>query len=209
MRSNLQIPDEEWLIKHLNKEIKENRISQEDLIDVLGVSSQSGVSRILNRESKLTYQQAYNLTIRLLKYFSPIPNHPASDYAIKSSGVSFVYADEPITEAVKKLQEGEYNQLIVKDRRTEKCLGIVTDLTLLERMTKPLKSESNDKWLHELKSLSVADSNVIEPVPQYPEDCSIIEVAEGLKNHYAVLIEEDSESKIGLITRADYLQLLI
>lgn len=75
-------------------------------------------------------------------------------------------------------------------------------------MTKPLKSTSKDNWLTELKTLTIENAEVIEQVPIYPEHCSIIEVADGLKNHYAVLIEESSENKIGIITRADLLKII-
>ena len=202
------LPDEEWLIEHLNKIINENRISQEELANILGVSTQSAVSRILNQESRLTYQEAYRLTIHLLKYSSPIPSKPVSEYSRKSDETSFVYSDEPISEAVRKLEKGNFTQILVKDREKGTCLGIVTDLTLLKRMAQPLKSTSKDKWLTELKTLTIENADVIEQVPQYPEDCSIIEIAEGLKNHYAVLIEEGSENKIGIITRADLLKIM-
>jgi len=208
MASEIRLPDEEWLIENLNKVINENKISQEELIDVLGVTTQSAVSRILNQESRLTYQEAYKLTIHLLKYASPIPNKPVSEYSRKSDEVSFVYSDELISIAVRKLDDGDFTQLLVKNREKGSCLGIVTDLTLLNRMAKPLKSISKDRWLTELKTLTIENANVIEQVPQYPEDCSIVEVAEGLKNHYAVLIEEGSENKIGIITRADLLKII-
>jgi predicted transcriptional regulator len=206
--SEIQLPDEEWLIEHLNKVIYENRISQEELVNILGVSTQSAVSRILNQESRLTYQEAYKLTVYLLKYASPLPKKPVSEYSRKSDEVSFVYSDEPISEAIRKLEEGYFTQLLVKDREKGTCLGIVTDLTLLKRMAQPLKSTSKDKWLTEFKTLTIENADVIEQVPQYPEDCSIIEVAEGLKNHYAVLVEEGSEYKIGIITRADLLKII-
>ena len=208
MKNEIELPDEEWLIEHLKKQIKENNVSQEKLREFLGVSSQSAVSRILNQKSELTYKQASKLTNYLQKYASPLPNKPVKEYAKKSAETSYVYSDEPISVAAKKLEEGNFTQLLVKDRKKDTCLGIATDLTLLNRMTKPLKSTSKDNWLTELKTLTIENAEVIEQVPIYPEHCSIIEVADGLKNHYAVLIEESSENKIGIITRADLLKII-
>lgn len=79
MKNEIELPDEEWLIEHLKKQIKENNVSQEKLREFLGVSSQSAVSRILNQKSELTYKQASKLTNYLQKYASPLPNKPVKE----------------------------------------------------------------------------------------------------------------------------------
>lgn len=145
----------------------------------------------------------------ILKRFSSMPNKSVDEYCTNSENVEFVFSDEPIFEAAKKMKDGGFTQLPVIDKESEGCIGIVTDLALLERMLNPIKSTSKEKWLKQMKNTSIKDANVIDKVPKYPSNSLLIEVAEGLKHHYAVLIEENRGRKVGLITRSDFLKLLI
>jgi predicted transcriptional regulator len=77
-------------------------------------------------------------------------------------------------------------------------------------MLHPTKSVSREKWLVEFGKTEIQDADVIDEVPKYPSESPLIEVAEGLMHHYAVLVQEEiTERKIGIITRADFLKLLI
>jgi predicted transcriptional regulator len=63
------------------------------------------------------------------------------------------------------------------------------------------------KSLSGFKSMTVAEANIIEKVPDYPLDTSFREIAQLLTHYYAVPLYEESRVT-GIITRADILKLL-
>jgi predicted transcriptional regulator len=211
---SIVLPPEETIIQYLNRERKRIGISQKEIGDALSLD-QTNVSRLLRGESRLRYEDACGITLLILKHVSPIPDEPVSRHYVSSEDVEFIYADEPILEAVKKMKDGGFTQLPVRERLTKKCIGIITDWGLLRIMLHPPKSTSKEKWLQEVRNMQIndkllEDAKLIDQVPIYPSDSPLIEVAEGLMHHYAVLVQEEiTERKIGIITRADFLKLLI
>lgn len=183
-------------------------LTEEKVGEVLDLD-QSAVSRLLTGVSRLRYNEAYQFVLLILKHISSMPNETVKEYYTSSENVESVYSHEPVIEASKKMQNGEFTQLPVIDRKSEKCVGIVTDWALLKRMLSPIKSGSKETWLNEMRNMQIKDADVIDEVPKYPSDSPLIEVAEGLMHHYAVLIEENMGKTIGIITRADFLKLLI
>ncbi len=109
------------------------------------------------------------------------------------------------------MKKGEFTQLLVLDAvlttegQIHRCLGIITDWAILRRMLHPIRSKED--WLKELGNMKIRDAGIIDVAPKYPLESSLLEVAEGLMHHYAVLIEE-GEGKYGIMTRADLLKLV-
>jgi predicted transcriptional regulator len=202
----IHLPPEKTIIQYLNRKRKKAGLSEIDIGEALSLD-QSNVSRLLNEDRRLRYNEAHEIVLLILKHISSLPNETVDKYYTKSA--ELVYSDDPILLAAKKMRDNGFTQLPVKDRRTEKCVGIVTDRGFLSRMLNPIKTESKLKWLEELRNMRIDDADVIDKVPTYPSNSFLIEVAEGLMRHYAVLIEEDERKNPGIITRADFLELLI
>jgi len=208
---HIHLPHEETIIQYLKREIEKIGLSEREVGEVLGLD-QSAVSRLLNRTRGLNYDEAYEITLLILKHVSSIPDEPVNKYYTSPENVKFIYSDEPVLEAVKKMKKGKFTQLPVFERDTNKSIGIVTDWALLRLMLHPPKSGSKENWLNEMKNMLINDERirdeVIDQVPKYPPDSPLIEVAEGLMHHYAVLIGEEMKKEVGIITRADFLKLL-
>jgi len=200
----IHLPPEKTIIEYLKGKRRKAGLSEGDISEALSLD-QSNVSRLLNENRRLRYEEAYEIVLLILKHISSIPNELVKKYYSKNA-VS-VSSDNPIFLAAKKMLDKGFTQLAVIDRETGKCIGIVTDRALLSRMLNPIKTESKEKWLKEMRKMRIGDADVIDKVPRYPSDSLLIEVAEGLMHHYAVLIEEKS-GKLGIITRADLLKLL-
>lgn len=103
------------------------------------------------------------------------------------------------------MQTHDFTQLLVKNRKNNECIGIVTDYVLLRRMLFP--TEVSKDWLNTFKEKEIIKTDLVDKVPTYPLESSLVEVAEGLMHHYAVLIEEEN-GKYGVITRPDFLKIL-
>jgi len=204
----IHIPHEETIIQYLKKGLERTGLTQEEVGEILSLD-QSAVSRLLTGISRLRYKEAYDVVLLILKHVSSIPIEPASKHHTASKNVEAVYSDELILEAAKKMWNGSFTQLPVFERQTEKCVGIVTDLALLRRMLNPIKVKTKETWLKDMKNMQIKNADVIDEVPKYPSDSPLIEVAEGLMHHYAVLTEEETGRKVGIVTRADFLKLLI
>lgn len=68
------------------------------------------------------------------------------------------------------------------------------------------KKVSKD-WIGIFKEQEIGKMDLIDSVPTYPLSSTLMEVAEGLMHHYAVIIDEQI-GKYGIITRNDFLKLL-
>ena len=203
---HIHLPHEETIMRYLRKGIERTGLTQEDVGEVLDFN-QSAVSRLLAGVSRLRYGEAYDIVLLILKHVSSIPNEPVKKYYTRKA-IS-VHSDEPIFLAATKMWNNGFTQLPVVDRKTRECVGIVTDWALLKRMLIPIKVKSKETWLKEMGNKRIKDADVIDKVPKYPSKSRLIEVAEGLMHHYAVLIEENMGKTVGIITRADFLKLLI
>jgi predicted transcriptional regulator len=211
MSEEIHLPKEEVIAQYLS-ELLNTGLTEEEIGKKIGVS-QSTVSRFLGKGMGLNYDSVYKAIILIQEYYSPLPNTPIKNFSYPKN-LTGILSNEPLWEAGLRIKQGGYTQLPVYEKETLagkaklNCIGIVTDLGLLNRMVMPWKSVSKDKWLNELANLTVKDANVIEHVAKYPEDSSLIEVAEGLFHHYAVLITEvNSDDVIGIITRNDIVRI--
>lgn len=196
----LRLPKEELVSDYLEKLLKIG-LTEEEIAVKLGVS-QSTVSRFLKKGMGLSYDTVYKAVILIQEHQSPLPNEPIKNFHYpKAEEVTKIRSDKLLREAAFLMKQHGYTQIPVY--RGYEILGIVTDFSILKRMTTPLKKYSKDKWLMAMSNLTVAQADVIERVPIFPDTASLTEVIEGLSYHYAVLITEESEDKIGIITRND------
>jgi len=202
----IRIPPKETLLKLLRQGLKETKISQRKLAEILE-TDQASISRKLRGERSFRLEEISTITSVILEQISSMPPKTISDAHMYVSfpNVVYVYADDVVSEAARKMKKGEFTQLPVIDKEKGECKGIVTDFTLLKRMLSP--TTPKEKWLNELKKMKIKDAGVIDAAPTFPLNSSIIEIAQALMYHYAVLISE-GKGKFGIVTRYDFLKLL-
>lgn len=201
----IRIPPEKSLLQFLREGLKEAGISQRKLAEFLE-TDQGNISKKLWGKRPFRYEEISAITSLILERVSSIPKKPLSEIYTPSQDVVYVYSDDSVSEAAKKMTEGDFTQLPVKDRETKKCIGIVTDFALLKRMLSPT-IPSKENWLQEFRNMKIEDADVIDEAPTYPSNTPIAEIAQALLFHYAVLISE-GKGKIGIVTRYDFLKLL-
>ena len=201
----IQIPPEKILVQLLNDGLEEAKISQRKLAQALE-TDQGSISRKLSGERSFRLDEISTITSLILEQISSLPQKAVGELYISSQNTVTVFLDDSVFEAVERMQEGGFTQLPVIDRKTSECKGIVTDFTLLKRMLSPFEV-SKEEWLLNLGKMRIKDADVVDIVPNFPLTSSIIEIAQALIYHYAVLVVE-ANGKVGIVTRADFLQLL-
>lgn len=201
----IQIPPEKVLVRLLNEGLREAKISQRKLAQALE-TDQGSISRKLNGERSFRLDEISTITSLILEQISPLSRKTTSEVYVSSENTVSVFLDDSVDMAARKMREGGFTQLPVIDRRTGKCKGMVTDFTLLKRMLSP-STVSKEEWLQNLGKMTLKDANMIDIVPNFPLTSSLIEIAQALIYHYAVLVEE-ADKKVGIVTRADFLKLL-
>ena len=204
----IKIPSEETLRQLLRQGLNEAKISQRKLAEILE-TDQASISRKLTGKRSFRLEEISAITSIILEQISSMPPKTISDAQmyVSSPNLVYVYTDDVVSEAARKMKNGSFTQLPVVDKERGECIGIVTDFTLLKRMISPT-TPSKEKWLNELKKMKIRDAGVIDAVPTFPLNSSIIEIAQALMYHYAVLISE-GKGKFGIVTRADFLRLLM
>lgn len=201
----IQIPPEKTILQFINQGLKEAKISQRKLAQALE-TDQPSISRKLRGERSFRLDEISAITSLILEQISSLPPKAVGELYVSSQNTVSVFLDDSVHEAAKKMQEGSFTQLPVIDRKTTECKGIVTDLTLLKRMLSPL-TVSREEWLSDLGRMKIKDADVVDIVPSFPLTSRIIEIAQALVYHYAVLVVE-GDKKVGIVTRADFLRLL-
>jgi len=201
----INLPPKNSLLQFLNKGLKEAGISQRKLAEFLE-TDQASISRKLAGKRVFSYEEISFITSLIFERVSSIPQKPIGDLYVSSQNLVTVYSEDKISLASDKLANSKFTQLPVIEKSSKKCVGIVTDLTLLNGMLSPHKA-SKGNWLTEFSNMKIKDAEVIDKTPTYPVDTPIAEVAQALLFHYAILIEEGN-GRIGIVTRADFLQLL-
>jgi predicted transcriptional regulator len=201
----VNIPPKNSLLQFLNKGLKEAGISQRKIAEFLD-TDQASISRKLAGKRAFRYEEISFITSLIFERVSSIPQKPIRDLYVNSQNLVTVYSEDKISLASDRMAKNEFTQLPVIDKTSKTCIGIVTDFTLLNRMVSPNKA-SKGNWLTEFNNMKIKDAEVIDKAPTYPLDTPIAEIAQALLFHYAILIEE-LNGKIGIVTRADFLELL-
>ncbi len=200
----IRIPPEETLVQLLKEGLKEAKISQRRLAQVLE-TDQASISRKLRRKRSFRLDEISEITALILEQISSLPPKTIGQIYVSSQNVVSVFSDDSVCEAAGKMQKRGFTQLPVIERATGKCKGIVTDFALLRRMLSPF-TVSKKGWLRDLGRMKIKEADIIDAAPIFPLTSSIVEIAQALIYHYAVLVQE-SEEHIGIVTRADFLEL--
>jgi len=195
------IPPKNSLLQFINKGLKEAGISQTKLAEFLD-TDQASISRKLAGKRAFRFEEISFITTLIFERVSSIPQKTIRELYVSSQNLVTVFSEDKVSLASDKMVDKEFTQLPVIDKSSKKCVGIVTDFTLLNRIVSPNKvSEGN--WLIELSNMKIKDAEVIDKAPTYPLDAPIAEIAQALLFHYAILIDEGN-GKIGIVTRADF-----
>lgn len=167
---------------------------------------QGNLSKKLHGKISFNIEQISEISSLILEIISSMPHKPIIEFYTKSESVVKVNSDDSVNVAVTEMTKGGFTQLPVINKKTGKCLGIVTDFTLLKRMLTP-NAKSEEKWLNKFKKMSIIDADIIDESPTYPMSTSIAEIAQALLFHYAILII-DEKGEYGIVTRADFIKIL-
>lgn len=200
----IRIPPEETMLQLLNDGLREAKISQGRLAQVLE-TDQASISRKLRGKRSFRFDEISEITSLILEQISSLPQKTIDQLYVNSQNTVSVFSDDSVDEAAKKMRIGDFTQLPVIERATGKCKGIVTDFALLRRMISPF-TVSKKGWLSDLGSMKIKEADIIDAAPIFPPTSPIIEIAQALIYHYAVLVQE-SEGNVGIVTRADFLKL--
>jgi predicted transcriptional regulator len=213
--------NEEELVHYINIFMKKHKIRKNEIADILHINY-TNAGRLLKddfndegvkEERAIRYSEAYDIIKFLNNRLSPFQDDGIRTIYTESNKVEengTIYSNETIESAASKMtaEGNNFTQLVVKDKETNKCLGILTDFAVLKAMLSPF--EVSKDWLRTLKQKKIGCkefADLIDKVPTYPSNAKFIEVAEGLMRHYSVLIQEDN-GEIGIITRWDFLKLI-
>lgn len=198
--------------------MREQGITSKEIGDHIGLPP-STMTKIFNQKTyrrDVSYIEAHDMISYVLQRMSLIPYDAKTSEYSSEIELEAIYDDETISSVAKKMREKEVSQLPVFSRKDREYLGLVTELSLLKRILRfepfeaayELKEKMNiPKSLSGFKSMTVAEANIIEKVPDYPLDTSFREIAQLLTHYYAVPLYEESRVT-GIITRADILKLL-
>jgi predicted transcriptional regulator len=183
------------------------------LNDDVDDSRQGNLSKKLHGKKPISIEEISEITSIILERIASLPQKKISETNLftQSQEVESIDSDKSVAFACEIMDKKGFTQLPVLNKETNKW-GVVTDFTILKRMLSPLKkankrSFSKGDWLKVLGKMAVKDAEVIDEAPIYSPKTSVSEIAQALLYHYAVLILE-SRDKVGIVTRADLLQLL-
>jgi predicted transcriptional regulator len=176
-------------------------------------SRQGNLSKKLRGKKPISIEEISEITSIILERIASLPQKKINETKLytQSIKVKTIDADKSVAAACEIMDKEGFTQLPVMNKETHKW-GLITDFTILKRMLSPIKKAkkrnvSKGDWLKVLGNLAVKDAEVIDEAPTYSPKTSVSEIAQALLYHYAILILE-SRDKVGIVTRADLLQLL-
>ncbi len=192
------LPPLEILLEKLENERKKFGISQEELARYIH-RDQSRVSRILRRERAPTYEEMY----LIVKYLHSKKKNLATTLSslIKNKRLIKAMNDALVGEIARIMFEKGLSQVPVFDKNTNRCLGIISEISLIRLL--------NKHPIDELKKSKVSEfPDVIVEVPIVPETITLEEVLPMLYFSYAVLVSKNGKV-VNIITRNDLLSIFI
>ena len=193
-------------------------ITMKEIGDHIGLPP-STMTKIFNQKTyrrDVSYIEAHDMISYILQKMSLVPHDAKTkDYCSKIK-LKAAYDDETVSSVAKRMKKSNVSQLPVFSREKDEYLGLVTELSLLNRILKVEQSVTVDQLkekmnlpesLLDFKSMTIAKANVIEKIPDYPIETSFREIAQLLTHYYAIPLYEKTRVT-GIITRADVLKLL-
>lgn len=188
------LPKKNDLIEKFKELMKQTGVSQEEVAEKTGIS-QPVISRILNGERELRYDEAKKILDFLQSCHTSIPsNMLASDIATKEDELFKVEYNEKLSEVAKRMFEKGYSQAPVY--KGDNVIGVITEKSFIKLLLEPKRK---------LEELTVEDTQLEDP-PEYPHDTPVQDIAHTLLDYYAVLVKEGGKV-VGIITRADFLKI--
>lgn len=218
MAEPIYLPSKKELVTYIKQLMKEHHITQQQIADSTKIH-QTAVSRMLREEKdrsigerliyrQMEYAEAHDILNSISNFVSPFPKRLTDKMYTNAEDVEksgTAYLDEKVQTIAKKMFTMGYTQLVVKNRETGNCEGIITDFRLLKKM---LYSEGMSKdWLKTFREREIRHAQLVDKVPMFPLTATPTEIAEALLRHYAVLIDE-GQGEYGILTRANFLQFL-
>jgi predicted transcriptional regulator len=192
------------MLQLLNDGLREAKIPQRRLAQILE-TDQASISRKLRGKRSFRFDEISEITALILEQISSLPPKTIGQIYVSSPNVVSVFLDDSVCEAAGKMRKGDFTQLPVIDRATSTCKGIATDFALLRKMLSP-DTVSKKGWLSDLGRMKIKEADIIDAAPIFPLTSSVVEIAQALIYHYAVLVQEPGQH-IGIVTRADFLKL--
>lgn len=144
----------------------------------------------------------------ILDRYSALRGRKVKEIYVPPAELRSVCSDDKVRKAASIMWSEKFDQLPVRDRKTEEWKGIVTDGAIMEKILFPPKSAMNrgESWLKEIGSKSLKSAEVVDEVPILLTDTTLDEAGKILTHHYAVLVKD--QNAVGILTRNDFLRLL-
>ena len=199
---------EEKLTRMIEEKLKELNISQRELEKDLQID-QSLISRALKNKRGFRYEEAQRIIQYLFGRTTLISlDKTAMDLATTGEKLVWIYSDATLQEAAKKMLDGGYSQIPVKDRFNNQWSGIITDLSVTKALVNSLTGRERGGSPIELGGQKVGESGLVEAMTDLPPNTPLSIAAQLLVHFYAVLLRDDLGNLKGIITRSDLLNLL-
>jgi predicted transcriptional regulator len=206
-RSLNPILPKEKVIEEVKALMGELHISAAEMSRAIKIT-ETGISKVFSGDRDLSYEEVQRMINYIIGRTSIIPaEEGVSKYATTFDRLNWAYDDETVSQVSERMFSKGYSQLPVKRRGSGDFLGIVSESSILKRVLHPEVNGKKLGSLDELGMLRVEEAGIIEEPPQYHIGSKMIEVSQVLTNYYAVLLTS-GEKVIGIVTRADILELL-
>jgi len=191
------------LLAEIRKTMRRTGVSETQLGKHLSMS-QSGVSKLLRGKRRLSYSGADNITSFLISKIALLPPYASADEkAVKEEKLSWAYSDERLCDVAERMFKNGFSQLPVRNKTDNVFMGVITELSILNRMMMPGEDSTED--LNNWCKSRIDETDVIEDIVSLPHDTPLVEVAEYLLRTPAVLLTKLG-AIVGLHTRADTLR---
>lgn len=204
-RPNL-IPSKENLLQEIQEKRKQYGISETELGTQLGLN-QSQVSKLLNGNRRLLYDEAHHIVIYLTSRLSSIPhNIPVTEFMIPSSQLDWGSTSDQIKTIAAKMHQHSLNQIPIESQGT--YVGVITHTSLLHGFLFPPRNHPTDTWIQTYKEYTVDETTILENIPEYSERTPLDEIFKVLMDYNAVILKK-RDRMTGMITRNQLLKLAI
>jgi predicted transcriptional regulator len=219
------LPTKKQLMKEIRELMAEAHLNKTGLAQLVG-RDKSIISRIFSQSRGLDYEEAKSVLDSLVAALSSIPPDAIGrEYGTLELDKTTV--EEPFVDAVTRMLKKGYSQLPVLDDKG-KYVGMITEMSVLRFLLSPESRQViGGKGLGRLivgdllevrsvrrprtrglpeKREPKMEEGYLDEAPAVPIDTQMRVLGTLMRNHYAVLLEED-DIPVGIITRADFLKL--
>ena len=201
-----RIPSKRSLLQEIQEKRVTNNISEQELGEEIGLS-QSQISKLLNGNRRLLYDEAHSLMMYLASRFSSIPqNVSVTELMIPREQIIWASNRDLIKSVADKMYNQGIQQIMVES--SDGYVGVITLVAMLHGFLFPPEDEVTETWIQRFKEFTVEESRLLEDIPEYPEDTSLHEIFQVLMDQNAVLLKKRNRIT-GLITRRELLQLVL